>query len=200
MNDKIVNPSMVKMENRSTETAETPEKPGNWRARPLVLIGLMGSGKSTIGRRLAQSIGWRFVDADEEIEMAAGCSIADMFAIYGEPMFRDLEQRVMLRLVGSAPCVIATGGGAFINPVIRAAVKEKAISVWLKAELDVLVERTSRRDTRPLLKTGDKNVILKKMIEERYPIYAEAHIAIDSNSGAHEAVVERIISELRNHG
>ena len=167
-------------------------------AKPVVLVGLMGAGKSTIGRRLAQALGLTFTDADHEIVEAAGCSISDIFAIYGETIFRDLEQRVLLRLAGSEPCVIATGGGAFINPAIREAIKDKAISVWLKADLDVLVERTSRRDTRPLLKTGDKGAILKKLMEERYPIYAEADITIDSNAGAHEIVVERIVAALKS--
>jgi shikimate kinase len=168
--------------------------------RPVVLVGLMGAGKSTIGRRLASTLSLNFVDSDNEIVEAAGCSIADIFESYGETIFRDLEQRVLLRLVNSAPCIIATGGGAFINPVIREAIKEKATSVWLKADLEVLLERVSRRDTRPLLKTGDKNVILTRLMQERYPIYAEADITIDSNAGLHEAVVDNIVSALRERG
>jgi len=120
--------------------------------------------------------------------------------VYGEAIFRDLEQRVLLRLVGSAPCVIATGGGAFINPVIRESIKEKAVSVWLRADKDVLLERVSRRDTRPLLKTGDKGAILGKLMEERYPTYAEADITIDSNAGMHETVVENILQSLKRMG
>ena len=165
--------------------------------KPVVMIGLMGAGKTTIGRRLASALGWHFVDSDQEIIEAAGCSIADIFEIYGEAIFRDLEQRVLLRLIGSKPCVIATGGGAFINPVIRAAVKEKAISIWLKADLDILLERVSRRDTRPLLKTGDKGAILSKLMEERYPVYAEADIVVDSNAGLHEAIVDKALAALR---
>jgi len=165
--------------------------------KPLVLIGLMGAGKTTIGRRLASALSLNFVDSDSEIVEAAGCSIADIFEIYGETIFRDLEQRVLLRLVGSEPCIIATGGGAFINPTIRAAIKEKAISLWLKADLDILVERVSRRDTRPLLKSGDKGSILSKLMEERYPIYAEADITIDSNAGLHETIVEKAIAALK---
>src|SRR5271163_4950094 len=107
--------------------------------KPVVLIGLMGAGKTTIGRRLASALSLNFVDSDQEIVEAAGCSIADIFEIYGETIFRDLEQRVPLRLIGSQPCIIATGGGAFINPSIRAAVKEKAVSIWLKADLDILL-------------------------------------------------------------
>lgn len=176
----------------------TAPQPMNYTAhKPIVLVGLMGAGKSTIGRRLAQAISLDFVDADQEIVEAAGCSISDIFAMYGESIFRDLEQRVLLRLLGSAPCVIATGGGAFINPAIRDAIKQKAISVWLKADLPVLLERVSRRDTRPLLKTGDKGEILGKLIEDRYPIYAEADITIDSNAGLHETVVGDIAKALK---
>ena len=164
--------------------------------KPIVLVGLMGAGKSTIGRRLSGVLGLPFLDSDNEIAEAAGCSISDIFESYGEAIFRDLEQRVLLRLMGSAPCIIATGGGAFINPEIRTAIKEKAISVWLKADLDVLLERVSRRDTRPLLKTGDKGEILQRLMSERYPIYAEANIVIDSNAGLHEAVVDHIVAAL----
>jgi shikimate kinase len=164
--------------------------------KPVVLVGLMGAGKSTIGRRLASALNLQFVDSDQEIVEAAGCSISDIFEIYGEPIFRDLEQRVLLRLIGNPPCVIATGGGAFMNESIRGAIKEKAISVWLKADLGVLIERVSRRDTRPLLKTGDNSAILSKMIDDRYPIYNEADIVIDSNAGLHETVVERILAVL----
>lgn len=169
-------------------------------SKPIVLVGLMGAGKSTIGRRLAGALGVSFVDADHEIVEAAGCSISDIFESYGEAIFRDLEQRVLLRLVSSEPCVIATGGGAYINPAIREAIQQKATSVWLKADLDVLVERVSRRDTRPLLKTGDKGAILTRLMEERYPIYAQADIVIDSNAGLHETVVDKIINAWRERG
>jgi len=165
--------------------------------KPIVMVGLMGAGKSTVGRRLAYTLGVPFVDSDQEIVEAAGCSISDIFESYGEEIFRDLEQRVMLRLVASEPCVIATGGGAFIQPSIREAIDDKAISIWLRAELPVLIERVSRRDNRPLLKTGDKGEILGRLMDERYPIYAQANIVVDSNNGSHEAVVEDIISALK---
>lgn len=164
--------------------------------KPIVLVGLMGAGKTTIGRRLATALGQPFIDSDQEIIEAAGCSIADIFAIYGEEIFRDVEQRVLLRLVSGKPGVIATGGGAFMNPYIRSAIKEHAWSVWLKADLPVLVERVSRRDTRPLLKGGDKEEILGGLMEERYPTYGEADIVIDSNDGAHETVVQKIVAAL----
>lgn len=169
-------------------------------AKPIVLVGLMGAGKTTIGRRVAHVLHLPFVDADSEIVEAAGCSIADIFEIYGEEIFRDLEQRVLLRLLSDKPCVIATGGGAFINPALRAAIKAKAVSVWLKAEIDVLLERVSRRDTRPLLKTGDRRAILSRLMEERYPIYAEADIAVDSNAGTHESVVQNLLGALAQKG
>lgn len=165
-------------------------------ACPVVLVGLMGAGKSTIGRRLASSLGLPFVDSDTEIAEAAGCSISDIFESYGEAIFRDLEKRVLLRLISSEPCIIATGGGAFINPEVRAAIQEKAVSVWLKADLEVLIERVSRRDTRPLLRTGDKGEILAKLMDERYPVYGQAHICVDSNAGVHDTVVEQIVSAL----
>ncbi len=169
----------------------------NFVSRPIVLVGLMGAGKSTIGRRLAHAVNMNFLDSDNEIMEAAGCSISDIFETYGEPIFRDLEKRVILRLLSGEPAVIATGGGAFIQPEIRDTIKDKSISIWLKAELPVLLERVSRRDNRPLLKTGDKSNILQKLIDERYPVYADADITIDSNHGSHESVVEDIITALK---
>jgi shikimate kinase len=167
-----------------------------WRARPLVLIGLMGAGKSTIGRRLAREIGWRFVDSDEEIEAAAGCSIADIFAIHGESIFRDLEKRVIARLVGEEPLVLATGGGAWMQAGVREIIKQHATSVWLRADLEVLTDRVSRRSHRPLLETGDKREILERLMEERYPVYAQADYTVDSSHGPHDRVVEHVIETL----
>lgn len=166
--------------------------------QPITLVGLMGAGKTTVGRRLAQLLEIPFVDSDQEIVEAAGCSISDIFELYGEDVFRDLEKRVMKRLLGQGACVIATGGGAFIQHSIRELIQEKSISVWLNAELDVLIDRVSRRDTRPLLKTGDKRAIMKRLMEERYPLYAEAHLNIDSNAGPHEEVVDDIVEALGN--
>lgn len=169
--------------------------------KPVVLVGLMGAGKTTIGKRLAAVLELPFIDSDNEIVEAAGCSISDIFEIYGESVFRDLELRVMTRLLSGAPAVIATGGGAYINPAIRQAVKEKGLSIWLKAELDVLVERVSRKDSRPLLKTGDKKEILSRLMQDRYPVYGEADLVIDSNAGPHESVVSEIVRvlELKEH-
>lgn len=156
----------------------------------------MGAGKSTVGRRLAAALGVDFIDSDIEIADAAGCSISEIFETYGETMFRDLEKRVLNRLLSSPPCVIATGGGAFMNAEIRDSIKERTTSIWLRAELPVLVERVSRRDTRPLLKTGDKSEILQRLMDERYPIYALADITVDSNAGPHDVVVSEILQYL----
>jgi shikimate kinase len=166
-------------------------------SKPIVLVGLMGAGKSTVGRRLARDLGLSFVDSDDEIAEAAGCSISDIFEIYGETLFRDLEKRVLLRLMTGEPLVIATGGGAFIQPEIRAAILAQAQSIWLRADLDVLIERVSRRNTRPLLQTGDKRAILTRLIEERHPVYALADITIDSGDGAHEKIAQQIAERLR---
>lgn len=173
-----------------------PAAKTGWRARPLVLIGLMGAGKSTIGRRLAKEIGWEFVDSDEEIEAAAGCSISDIFASHGEPIFRDLEKRVITRLLGGEQIVLATGGGAWMQPAVRAIIQERATSVWLRAELEVLTDRVSKRNHRPLLETGDKREILDRLMQERYPTYEQADVVVDSSHGPHEKVVKRVIEAL----
>ncbi len=190
---------MQNLEISSENNAKTADN-GGWRARPLVLVGLMGAGKSTIGRRLAKQIGWRFVDSDEEIEAAAGCSIADIFSIHGEPIFRDLEKRVITRLLSEEPMVLATGGGAWMQEGVRGIIKEKATSVWLRAELDVLTDRVSKRNHRPLLETGDKREILDNLMSERYPVYALADVIVDSSVGPHDQVVERVIDALDKMG
>lgn len=164
--------------------------------KPVVLIGLMGAGKSTIGRRLALRTGRQFVDSDDEIAEAAGCSIADIFAIHGEKIFRDLEQRVIKRLLERNDIILATGGGAWMQPLVRELIQIKAVSVWLNADLDVLLDRVERRNHRPLLEQGDKREILTKLMEERYPIYSEATLSVDSNNGPHNQVVERVIDTL----
>ncbi|MEJ0009786.1 MAG: shikimate kinase [Alphaproteobacteria bacterium] len=162
-----------------------------------MLVGLMGVGKSTVGRRLAKKLGWSFVDSDVEIEAAAGCSVSDIFAIHGEPIFRDLELRVIKRLLSAGePFVLATGGGAWMQPNVREIIRASATSVWLRAELPVLLERVTRRDTRPLLEKGDKEAILARLMAERYPVYGEAEIIVDSSEGPHERVVERVIAAL----
>lgn len=175
-----------------------PEHPPSKPNKPIVLIGLMGAGKSSIGKRLAQTLDVPFVDSDDEIVKAAACSISDIFEIYGEPMFRDLEKRVLLRLLTEEePAVIATGGGAFMQPEIREMIKENAVSMWLHAELDVLYERVSRKRTRPLLEKGDKREILKSLLEERRPFYSQADVTVSSDMGAHENVVNKALHALK---
>ena len=164
--------------------------------RSIVLVGLMGSGKSAIGRRLAARIGMEFIDADSEIEEAAGLSINDIFEVHGEQAFRDGERRVIARLLSESPRVLATGGGAFMDLGTRACVKQKAISIWLRAEFDVLLRRVSRRDNRPLLKVANKEEVLRELIEERYPIYGEADITVQSQDGPHEETVGEVIAAL----
>lgn len=163
---------------------------------PIVLVGLMGAGKTTVGRRLAKEIDCQFVDSDLEIEEAAGCSISDIFAIHGESIFRDLEHRVISRLLESPRIVLATGGGAWMQDAIRDEIKEKAISVWLRADLEVLLDRVEKRNHRPLLETGDKRSILEKLMNERYPVYEKADLVVDSGDGPHEDVVKKAVDAL----
>ena len=167
--------------------------------KSVVLVGLMGAGKTSVGRRLASRLGVAFVDADAEIETAAGCTIAELFETHGEAAFRDGERRVIARLLDDQPGVLGTGGGAFLDPETRAKVAEKGISVWLRADLDVLIARCARRNNRPLLWHGDPREILGRLIDERYPVYAEADIVVDSVNGPHEAVVDMIIKALAVH-
>ncbi len=169
-------------------------KPEN--GKSIVLVGLMGAGKSSVGTRLAKRLGLAFQDADAEIVKAAGCSIEDIFAIYGESAFRDGERRVIARLLGEEAQVMATGGGAFIDPKTRQAIKRQAISVWLRADLDILVERTGRRDDRPILKKGDPRQILEDLIAERYPVYAEADIIVDTGEEPPDFTVDQIVESL----
>jgi shikimate kinase len=158
----------------------------------------MGAGKTTVGRRLAEALGVGFVDSDDEVAAAAGMDIPDIFKTLGEPAFRMGERRVIARLLQEPPCVLATGGGAFMNDETRALIREQAVSVWLRADLDTLVERTARRGDRPLLRAGDPRAILAKLMDERHPVYAEADITVDSVPGApHEAMVAAILAALK---
>lgn len=167
--------------------------------RPIVLVGLMGVGKSTVGRRLAKRLGLPFVDSDEEIEDAAGSPAAEIFERYGESDFRDGERRLVARLIEGEIRVIATGGGAYVDPRTRKLLNERSITVWLDAPVDILAERTARRDTRVQLRTGDPKVILNKLAEERRPSYAEAHIHVRSGDGAHKDVVDAIVQALEEY-
>lgn len=165
--------------------------------RPIVLVGLMGVGKSTVGRRLAQTLGLEFVDADDEIERAADMSINEIFERFGETYFRDGERRVIARLLEDRPLVIATGGGAFADTQTRALILERATTIWLDADIDILVERTARRNTRPLLRKGNPREILSRLAEERRPFYSQANIHVSSATGPHEETVNVILKELQ---
>jgi shikimate kinase len=159
----------------------------------------MGAGKSAIGKRLAQRLNLAFVDADHEIEQAAGCTIEEFFARHGEAAFREGERRVMARLLEQPPHVLATGGGAFMDPATRTLVRNKAISVWLRAELPVLLDRVQRRANRPLLKQGDPREVLERLIALRYPVYAQADITVDSRDVPADRTTQDVIDGLRDY-
>jgi shikimate kinase len=169
-------------------------------ARPIVLVGMMGSGKTTIGKRLAARLRVPFVDADDEIELAAGLTIPEIFSKLGEPAFREGERRVIARLVTESPCVISTGGGAIVTAETRNLLLQQATTIWLDAPLDVLVERTSRRNNRPLLHTADPALVLARLLEVRAPLYAQAAIHISSARQPHEKTVEAILAALARQG
>lgn len=164
--------------------------------RSLVLIGLMGAGKSTVGRRLAARLGMDFIDADEAIETAAGMSITEIFDKFGEPAFRDGERRVIARIIAGPPCVLATGGGAFVNEETRALILRDALAVWLDADIETLVARVARRQTRPLLVGKDPRAVLTELAAVRNPLYAQAPLRVPSASTPHEVTVEAIMKAL----
>src|SRR6266581_9648150 len=169
------------------------------KGRAIVLVGMMGAGKSSIGRRLAQRLDIPFVDADSEIEIAAGMSIEDIFATRGEPEFRAGEARVIARLLEGGTQVIATGGGAFMNADTRATITAKGISVWLKADFDVLMRRIKRRNDRPLLQIDDPEAKLRELIDLRYPTYALADLIVQSRDVVHEKIVDEMVAVLAKH-
>jgi shikimate kinase len=164
--------------------------------RTIVLVGMMGAGKSAIGKRLARALGWPFEDADAAIEAAAGTTIAEIFAEIGEAAFRDKERRVIARLLGGEKQVLALGGGAFMDSQTRSLVRDRALSIWLRADLEALLRRTARRTDRPLLAQGDPRATLARLLEQREPVYAEADIVVDSGSGPLNAVVDRVLDAL----
>lgn len=167
------------------------------RGRPVVLVGLMGAGKTTVGRRLATALALPFVDADQEIEDAAGMSVSDIFEHHGEESFRDGERRVIARLLADEQKVLATGGGSFMDEQTRKIIAQTSISVWLRGELALLLKRVSRRSTRPLLKPDPKSV-MKRLMAERYPTYALADITVESRDVPHEVIVDEIIARLES--
>ena len=164
--------------------------------RSIVLVGLMGAGKSTVGRRLAQKLGLEFTDADAEIERAAGKTVPDIFRDHGEDYFRDGERKVIARLLESGPQVLATGGGAFMNEETRQNIAHRGISVWLKADIDLLMKRVRRRDNRPLLKAEDPEEIMRQLIARRYPVYSQADVTVESRDAPHNSVVSDVIRAL----
>ena len=165
-------------------------------SRTIALVGLMGAGKSSIGRRLAQRLKVPFIDADSEIETAAGATIEEIFERHGEAAFREGERRVIARLLEGPVQVLATGGGAFMDPTTRALLRERAISVWLRADLELLLSRVTRRNNRPLLKAGEPRAVLERLIAERYPVYAEADITVDTVEGPPDATLDRVMEAL----
>lgn len=167
--------------------------------RPVALVGLMGAGKSCVGRRLAAALGRPFIDADDEIVKAAGLSVSDIFSLYGEAAFRDVERKVMARVLTGPPCVLATGGGAFIDTETRALIRDCAVSVWLRADLDILVSRTAGRTHRPLLNTGNPRDTLKRLMEERYPVYGEADLVVDTGADSADHTTARVLAALAAH-
>ena len=179
------------------ETASEADVLAALGARAVVLVGMMGAGKSSIGRRLAIRLGIPFVDADVEIEKAAGMSIPDIFATRGEPDFRAGEARVIARLLDGGSQVLATGGGAFMNPDTRAAIAAKGVSVWLNADFETLMRRIKRRQDRPLLHTDDPEATLRRLIDVRYPIYALADFTVQSREVPHDKIVDEIVAALR---
>lgn len=163
----------------------------------LVIVGMMGAGKTSVGRYLARKLGVPFVDADREIEEAAGCSISDIFELFGEKDFRDGERRVIKRLLAGPPCVLATGGGAFMNEETRQMISEQATSLWLKADLDILIKRTTGRKHRPLLNKGNPARTLRKLVAERYPVYGLADITVETKDENMDATVKRVLKALK---
>lgn len=177
--------------------ASTPSNPAP--ERPITLVGLMGVGKTTIGRRLASRLSRPFLDADAEVESAAGRTVAEIFADFGEAAFRDGERKVIARLLDEPkPVVLALGGGAFMDPDTRALIKERALSVWLRADVDTLYERVMRKPgQRPLLETEDPKAVLERLHAERAPVYAQADIVVDSDAASHDTTVQRLVEALQ---
>jgi shikimate kinase len=189
---------LVNRPDAATRQARAEELVERLAGKPIVLVGMMGVGKTTIGRRVAAKLSRQFLDSDEEIEKAAQMSIPEIFEQRGEGEFRAGETRVIARVLKDNDIVLATGGGAFVNAETRALVKEGAVSVWLKANADILFERVSRRSNRPLLKTANPRATLEKLIEERYPIYAEADITVLSREVPQDVVAHDVIDAVLN--
>ncbi len=164
--------------------------------RPISLVGMMGAGKTRLGKMLAETLSIPFVDSDEEIEKAAGLSIPEIFKKFGEPYFRDGERRVIKRLLDQNVQVVATGGGAVLDPDTASELWKQTLAIWVKADLDVMLERTAKTDRRPLLKTGDPREILTRLMDVRYPVYEQAHIIVESHAGPAEDILEQAIDRI----
>ncbi len=188
------------MTNPAEHVPAAPENPGGipFRDRSIVLVGLMGAGKTTVGRRLASAMKLPFQDADHEIELAAGCTINDLFDRFGEAAFREGERKVIARLLDGPRHSLATGGGAFADNETRERIKQMGLAIWLRADFDLLLKRVLRRNTRPLLRTGDPAETMKRLMAERYPLYAEAHLVVDTADGPHDAIVRRIVQQVED--
>lgn len=182
-------------EDRSS-TLKPDRNEAAWADRSIALVGLMGAGKSTVGRRLATKLGRPFIDSDDEIEKAAGLSVADIFALHGEEEFRRVEHKVLERLLSEPPQVLATGGGAYLNPHTREMMRKNAVTVWLNADLETLWKRVSRRNHRPLLRRPDAKQVLASLFDERRPIYELADLTVHSVDGPHSKTVTSIIKAL----
>ncbi|MDD2866957.1 shikimate kinase [Neomegalonema sp.] len=197
--------SKTQVQNEESEDgppSESFSEASRWRLRrSLALVGLMGAGKTAIGKRLSQATEAPFLDADSEIEAAARMTIPEIFARHGEPAFRDGERRVIARLVETpAPFVLATGGGAFMNPDTRKLLKERCMVLWLKADVDVLVRRLAKKSDRPLLETGDRRATLAALVEKRHPVYAEAHLTLDGGEATQEEALAQTLALLSDEG
>jgi shikimate kinase len=183
----------------TTDTAQIERLVSRLGSRCVVLVGMMGAGKSSVGRRLAAALHLPFLDADAEIEKAANLSIAEIFEHYGEEHFREGERRVVARLLASGPAVLATGGGAFVNEETRQRCREYGVTIWLKADPSVLMERVRKKGTRPLLDHLDPEGVIRRLLQEREPFYAQSDIVIASREGPHQAVVSEIVAALERH-
>lgn len=167
--------------------------------RTIVFVGLMGAGKTAIGRKVSQALDLPFVDSDHEIESVSRMAIPELFERYGEPEFRALEQRVLERLLRAGPRVVSTGGGAFMNEQTRSAIGEHGVSVWLKADLDLLMERVVKKQNRPLLKNPDPRAVMSRLMDERYPVYALADVTVETRDARREIIADEVISALAGH-
>lgn len=191
--------SQISVKNKKTNRLSNSEIAERLKIKPVVMIGMMGSGKTAIGKRVAAALGVNFVDSDAEIVEAAGRSVNDIFAEFGEEEFRNLERRVISRLLEEENGIIATGGGAYMNDETRAAINNAAVCVWLKADLDILMERVSRRSTRPLLKQPNPRQVMQDLLTAREPTYANAHVVVQSGTQSHEVVVEAVLQAISNY-